>query len=118
MKIIIYIDNKIGCKRLHSHSLLFCLIHLSVYTTETTIIFGGQKPPTENKVFAAENKLLLATLGLFSAVSGRQKKSGENKPLFSADRDQPPKIAYFRRPAAQLPTIIVDYRRRTRGRWK
>jgi hypothetical protein len=65
----------------------------------------------ENKAFAAENKL-------FSAVPGRQKKSAENKPLFSATRDQPPKIGYFRRPAAQPPKIIVDYRRLTRGRRK
>jgi hypothetical protein len=51
-----------------------------------------------NKAFAAENKLFSAALCLFSAVLGRQKNSAENKPLFSAARDQPPKIAYFRRP--------------------
>jgi hypothetical protein len=54
----------------------------------------------ENKAFAAENKLFSAVLGLFSVVSGRQKKSAENKPLFSAARCQPPKIAYFRRPTS------------------
>jgi hypothetical protein len=73
---------------------------------------------TENKTFAAENKLFSATLGLFSAVPGRQKKSVENKPLFSAARDQPPKIGYFRRPDAQPPKITVNYRRLTRGRRK
>jgi hypothetical protein len=52
----------------------------------------------ENKAFAAENKLFSAVLGLFSVVSSHQKKSAENKPLFSAARCQPPKIAYFRRP--------------------
>jgi hypothetical protein len=36
---------------------------------------------------AAENKLFSAALGLFSVVPGRQKKSTENKPLFSAARD-------------------------------
>jgi hypothetical protein len=43
-------------------------------------------------------------------VPGRQKKSAENKPLFSATRDQPPKIAYFRRPPEQPPKIRVDFR--------
>jgi hypothetical protein len=56
----------------------------------------------ENKAFAIENKLFSAVLGLFSVVSGRQKKSAENKPLFSAARlrrrkQRPPKTvaAYF-----------------------
>jgi hypothetical protein len=58
-----------------------------------------RRPETaENKACAAKNKLFSAALGLFSAVLGRQKKSAENKPLFSAARDQPPKIAYFWRP--------------------
>jgi hypothetical protein len=50
---------------------------------------------TENKAFAAENSLFSAAKDLLSAVPGRQKKSAENKPLFSAARDQLPKIAYF-----------------------
>jgi hypothetical protein len=54
----------------------------------------------ENKSFAAENKLFSTVLGLFSVVSGRQKKSAENKPLFSVARCQPPKIAYFQRPTS------------------
>lgn len=32
----------------------------------------------ESKAFATENKLFSTILGLFSAVSGRQKKSAEN----------------------------------------
>jgi hypothetical protein len=48
---------------------------------------------TENKAFAAENKLFSTALGLFSVVSGHQKKSAENKGLFSVARVQPPKIA-------------------------
>jgi hypothetical protein len=32
----------------------------------------------ENKAFAAENKLFSEALGLYSAVSDRQKKSAEN----------------------------------------
>jgi hypothetical protein len=72
----------------------------------------------ENRAFTAENKLFSAALGLFSVVPGRQKKSAENKPLFSAAMDPPPKIGYFWRPAAQPPKIIVDYRRLTRGRQK
>jgi hypothetical protein len=56
-----------------------------------------RRPGTaKNKACAAENKLLLAALGLFSAVSGRQKKLAENKAIFSAPRVQPPKITYFR----------------------
>jgi hypothetical protein len=55
---------------------------------------------TENKVFAAENKLFSTVLGLFFGDFWPPKKSAENKPLFSAARCQPPKIAYFRRPTS------------------
>jgi hypothetical protein len=65
----------------------------------------------KNKSFTAENKLFLA-------VSDRQKKTAENKPLFSAASDPPPKIAYFRRPTEQPPKITVDFRRLTPGRRK
>jgi hypothetical protein len=59
-----------------------------------------RRPGTaENKVCAVKNKLFSAALGLFSAVSGRQKKLHENKSIFLAARVQPPKISYFRRPA-------------------
>jgi hypothetical protein len=52
----------------------------------------------ENKAVAAENKLFSAALGLFSAVSDRQKKIAENKAIFSAASVQPPKAnGYFRR---------------------
>jgi hypothetical protein len=65
----------------------------------------------ENKPVAAENKQFSATISLFSAASGRQKKLAENKPLFSAARVWPPKIAYFRR-LATWPPKITDYFRR------
>jgi hypothetical protein len=63
----------------------------------------------ENKAFATKNKLFSVALDLFSAVSGRQKKSAENKPLFSGARWQPPKIAYFWRPgcaAENMPRLF------------
>jgi hypothetical protein len=58
-----------------------------------------RRPGTaKNKACAAENKLFSAALGLFLAVSGRQKKLAENKAIFSAARVQPSKITlYFRR---------------------
>jgi hypothetical protein len=78
-----------------------------------------RRPGTaENKALTVENKLFSAALDLFSEVPGRQKKLVKNKPLFWAARDPPPKIGYFGRPAAQLPKIIVDYRRLIRGRRK
>jgi hypothetical protein len=49
----------------------------------------------KNKPFAAENRQFSAAKGLFSAASGHQKKSAENKAIFSAARAWPPKIAYF-----------------------
>jgi hypothetical protein len=63
------------------------------------------------EAFAAENSLFLAALGLFSAVSGRQKKSVENKPLFSAADTWLPKTSYFRRPTSQPPKIMAYFRR-------
>jgi hypothetical protein len=78
-----------------------------------------RRPGTaENKAFAAENKLFSVVLCLFSAVSDRQKKSAKNKPLFSAARDQPPKIAYFPRQPEQPPKIRVDFRWMSCGRRK
>jgi hypothetical protein len=59
--------------------------------------------------------LFSAALGLFSAVPGRQKKSAESKPLFSAASDQSPKIAYFRRPTELPAKITIDFRRLTPG---
>jgi hypothetical protein len=59
----------------------------------------------ENKPLPAENKLFSAANGLFSAASGRQKKLTENKPLLSAARAWPPKIAYFRRLASWPPKV-------------
>jgi hypothetical protein len=44
----------------------------------------------ENKALATENKLFSMALDLFSAISGRQKKSAGNKPLFLTVR------GYFR----------------------
>jgi hypothetical protein len=52
-----------------------------------------QSEAAENKDFAAENKLFSTALGLFSVVSSRQKKSAENKHLFSVADIWPPKIA-------------------------
>jgi hypothetical protein len=63
----------------------------------------------ENKAFAAKNKPFSVALGLFLAVPSHQKKSAENKPLFSAANRTtaknndwisaaatwPPKIAIF-----------------------
>jgi hypothetical protein len=50
--------------------------------------YRRHKQAAENKAFAPKNKLFLTALDLFSAVSDRQKKSAENKPLFSAARYQ------------------------------
>jgi hypothetical protein len=66
----------------------------------------------------AENKLFSTALGLFSAVPGSQKKSAENKLLFSVARDQPPKIDYFRWSPEHPPKKRVDFRRLPRGRRK
>ena len=80
------------------------MVYFAIEIGKMTIIHNGSYshfrwPGTaENKAFTAKNKLFSAASGLFSAVPSRQKKSAENKPLFSAARDQPPKIAYFRRP--------------------
>jgi hypothetical protein len=63
-----------------------------------------------------ENNLFSMALSLFLAVPVRQKKSTENKPLFSAASNQPPKIAYFRRSTEQPPKITMDFRRLTPGR--
>jgi hypothetical protein len=63
----------------------------------------------ENKAIAAENKLFSVALGLFSVVSGRQKKIAQNKAIFSAARVQPPKITYFRRPPASRRKLVLIF---------
>jgi hypothetical protein len=65
----------------------------------------------ENSAYAAETSLFSVALGLFSAVSGRQKKLAENNNLFLVAMCQPPKIAHFRWPAHWLPKINCYFRR-------